>query len=122
MRALEANLEPLELARYVVDTLSAKMGSDILLLDMQGVTLITDYFVIATATSERQISALTDEVTEQAKRECGETPLSIEGTPTGGWVLIDFGAVVVHIFSEEQRAYYQLEELWSAARTMLSIA
>ncbi|NLX35386.1 MAG: ribosome silencing factor [Chloroflexi bacterium] len=98
------------------------MGTDILLLDMQEVTLITDCFIIATGTSERQIGALSDEVVEQTKRECGIAPASIEGTPAGGWVLLDYGSVVVHLFSEEQRAHYQLEELWNKARTVLRIA
>jgi len=117
----EAKLEALDLARYIVDTISAKMGADILLLDMQEVTLITDFFVITTAASERQIGALSDDIVAQVKRECDTPPLSVEGSPAGGWVLIDYGGVVVHLFSEEQRAYYQLEELWSKARTLLRI-
>ncbi|MGI6376108.1 MAG: ribosome silencing factor [Anaerolineae bacterium] len=121
-RSQEATLEALELARYIVDTLAGKMGADILLLDMQEVTLITDYFVIATAASERQIGALSSDVVEQTKRECDTAPMSVEGTPAGGWVLLDYGSVVVHLFSEEQRAHYQLEELWEKARTVLRIA
>ena len=120
--ASEETLETLELARYIVDTIAGKMGADILLLDMQEVTLITDYFVIASAASERQIGALADEIVEQARRECDARPLSVEGTPVGGWVLLDYGSVVVHLFSEEQRAYYQLEELWDKAHTVLRIA
>lgn len=119
---MEAKLEALELARYIVDTISAKMGADILLLDMQEVTLITDYFLIATANSERQIGALADDIVAQTKREFDTAPLGVEGTPAGGWVLVDYGGVVVHLFSEEQRAYYQLEELWSKARILLRIA
>ncbi len=118
----EAKLDALELARYIVDTISGKMGADILLLDMREVTLITDYFVIATATSERQLGALAEEIVEQTERECDTTPMSSEGSPTGGWVLLDYGGVVVHLFSEEQRAYYQLEELWSKAHTVLRMA
>lgn len=121
-RIQEAKLEALELARYIVDTISAKMGADILLLDMQEVTLITDYFVITTAGSERQIGALADDIVAQTKREFDTPPLGVEGAPAGGWVLVDYGGVVVHLFSEEQRAYYQLEELWSKARTLLRIA
>ncbi|MEN6478422.1 MAG: ribosome silencing factor [Anaerolineales bacterium] len=118
----EEPLEALELARHIVDTIASKLGTDILLLDMQEVTLITDFFVIASGSSERQIGALSDEILEQTRRECDVKPLSVEGTPTGGWVLLDYGGVVVHLFSEEQRAYYQLEELWSNARTVLRIA
>lgn len=119
---LEVNLESIELARAIVDTLSAKLGSDILLLDMQEVTYLTDYFVISTAGSERQIAALTDDLLEQTRRECDVRPSAREGTPEGGWVLLDYGGVVVHIFSEEQRAYYKLEELWNKARIVLSMA
>lgn len=98
------------------------MGSDILLLDLSRVTLIADYFVIATADSERQIGAITDDLVERLRTQQGWIPLSIEGTPSSGWVLIDYGSIVVHLFSEAQRNKYQLESLWSNARTVVRIA
>jgi len=98
------------------------MGSDILLLDLSRVTLIADYFVIATADSERQIGAITEDLVEQLRTKQGLNPLSIEGTPSSGWVLLDYGSIVVHLFSEAQRNKYQLENFWSDARTVVRIA
>ncbi len=98
------------------------MGSDILLLDISEVTLLADYFVIATGESTRQLDALANEVRVQVKAKAGQLPHATEGKPDSGWVLMDYGALVVHLFSPEQRAYYQLEELWSRARTVVRIA
>ena len=85
------------------------MGSDIVLLDLSQVTLIADYFIIATGESERQLDALAQSVVEQGK-EMGLQPLSVQGAPTSGWTLIDYGGIVVHLFSPAQRRRYQLEE------------
>jgi len=98
------------------------MGSDVLLLDLSQITLIADYFVVATGDSERQIKAITDDLVEQLKANQGLSPISVEGTPASGWVLIDYGSIVVHLFSEVQRNRYQLEAFWSDARTVVRIA
>ncbi len=95
------------------------MGSDVLLLDLSGVTLIADYFVIATAESTRQLRAVAEDVVRQFKVEHGTIPLSVEGTAQSGWILVDYGGIVVHLFSEIQRDRYQLEKLWRDARTVL---
>lgn len=95
------------------------MGSDILLLDLAGVTLIADYFVIATGESTRQLKAIAESVVQQLKSDHEIRPLGVEGTADSGWVLIDYGSVVVHLFSEAQRNRYQLEQLWSEARTVV---
>lgn len=118
----EEVLELIDIARFIVDTIAGKMGSDILLLDLSRVTLIADYFIIATADSERQIKAIADDLVEQLRINQGLTPLSIEGTPASGWVLVDYGSIVVHIFSEAQRNRYRLEGFWSDARTVVRIA
>lgn len=97
------------------------MGADIVLLDLSQVTLIADYFIIATGESERQLDALAQGVVEQGK-EVGLQPLSIQGTPASGWTLIDYGSIVVHLFSPAQRKRYQLEEFWSNGRTIVRIA
>ncbi|HHX44848.1 MAG TPA: ribosome silencing factor [Chloroflexi bacterium] len=97
------------------------MGSDVVLLDLSQVTLIADYFIIATGESERQIDALVESVVEQGK-EVGLKPLSIQGTAASGWTLIDYGSIVVHLFSPAQRRRYQLEEFWSNGRTVVRIA
>ena len=98
------------------------MGADVLLLDLAGVTLIADYFVIASADSDRQLRAISQDILHDLKREHGVTPLSVEGTVSSGWILVDFGGIVIHLFSPGQREYYALEEFWSEARTVLRIA
>lgn len=76
--------------------------------------LIADYFVLCDGQSARQLRAIADAIVESLK-ELGERPLRIEGTPESGWMLLDFGAVIAHIFSPELRAYYALESLWKDA-------
>jgi ribosome-associated protein len=97
------------------------MGSDIVLLDLSQVTLIADYFIIATGESDRQLDALAESVVVQGK-EVGLQPLSIQGTASSGWTLIDYGSIVVHLFSPAQRKRYQLEEFWSNGRTVIRMA
>lgn len=106
----------------MVDAIAGKMGSDILLLDISEITLLADYFLIATGESNRQLDALTEEVRIKVKQAAELSPRGTEGTPDSGWVLMDYGAIVVHLFSPEQRARYNLEELWSKARTVVRIA
>jgi ribosome-associated protein len=90
------------------------------LLDTQGVCSFTDYFVICTAESTRQIKAITDAVTESLKKE-NVRPLHEEGTPDSGWILLDYGSVVVHIFGSFQRDYYRLDQLWENACTKVRV-
>jgi len=84
------------------------------MLDMHEVTLLADYYILCDGSSTRQIDAITDDLIESLKK-AGSQPAMVEGTATSGWVLVDFGSVIVHIFSPEKRAYYQLEELWKEA-------
>lgn len=84
------------------------------MLDMRGITLLADYYVLCDGASVRQIGAISDELLEELKKAGTRSPM-IEGTPESGWVLIDFGSVIVHVFSPKQRSYYQLEELWQDA-------
>lgn len=100
--------------------LEDRKAEDIVLLDVREITILADYFVICSGTSERQIRALSSEVPRQLKSEVG-SPLSIEGEAGGGWVLIDYGDVVVHIFAPEVRKLYDLEEFWKDARTIVRI-
>jgi ribosome-associated protein len=103
-----------------VDAIAERLGSDIVMLDMQEVSLLADYFVLCNAESTPQFNAILDEVQKQAKA-AGSRPLHVEGVPESGWVLVDYGAVVVHIFDPELRAYYNLEELWNKARLVVRI-
>lgn len=91
------------------------------MLDLRPDAIIADYFVICTAKSERQISALADNVREVVKKEFQSLPYSTEGEDKSGWVLMDYGNLVVHIFSEELRLYYDLESLWREAHVVVSI-
>lgn len=107
-------MTPKELALSCVRALDAKKGQDIKLLETGHLTTLADYFVICSATSTTQIKALADEC-EKVLKEQGEPPHHIEGHRGGTWVLMDFSAVVVHIFNDEARKFYDLERLWSDA-------
>ncbi len=106
----------------MVDLISGKMGSDVLLLDLSEITIIADYFVIATANSQRQLRSLAQDTQDIMKQEHNIRPISVEGTAESGWMLLDYGGVVVHIFTQAQRDYYRLEELWRDARTIIRMA
>jgi ribosome-associated protein len=111
----------LELAKTIVNILEEKKGEDILLLDLIGICSFTDYFVICTGTSERMLKALADEVTMKVKKTYKEMDHKVEGDSSSGWVLIDFGDVIVHIFSDALRRYFQLEELWREGKVLLKV-
>ena len=111
----------LEVARRVVDLAADKLASDVLLLDIRGVSPIADYFVVCSAGSERQTAAILKDLEERLLEEHGRKALHTEGRADSGWVLLDYGDVIVHIFSPQQRAYYRLEELWSAATTVVRL-
>lgn len=112
-------LEPIELARRIVYVIEDKLGEDIVLLDLSDVSLFTDFFVICNGTSERQVRALAEGVREVTKQEFGLLPHHVEGEPFSGWVLLDYLDVVVHIFSPELRAFYDLEGLWNEAKVLV---
>jgi ribosome-associated protein len=104
----------------IVNAISERLGTEIVLLDMQEVSLLADYFVLCNAQSTPQFKAILDEVQKEAK-QAGCRMLHVEGEPDSGWVLIDYGSVVVHIFAPDVRAYYALEELWSEARLVVRV-
>ena len=108
-------MNPKELAELVVRTLDGKKARDITLLHTTDVTVLADYFVICTATSTTQIKTLADEV-ERAVKLAGEETSHREGYRSGGWVLLDLGCVVVHLFMEDMRKFYSLERLWADAQ------
>ena len=107
-------LTPNEIAGFAVSALDSKKAQDIKMLRTREITILADYFVICTANSTTQIKTLSDEV-ERILEEHGEMPLRREGHRNGGWVLIDFGCVVVHLFLREAREFYTLERLWGDA-------
>ena len=103
----------------MVDIVSDKKASDIVLLDLRGLTFIADYFVICSGASERQIQAITSGIEEKLNHDDRVIPLHLEGTNDSGWVLMDYGGVIVHVFSPEVRDYYKIEKIWSDATTVL---
>jgi ribosome-associated protein len=103
-----------------VEAAADKQASEIVLLDVRGVCSFADYFVICSGESERQISAIYDEVGHRLKQE-GVLPHHHEGTVDSGWLLLDFGDIIVHIFAPFEREYYQLDELWNQATPVLRI-
>ena len=117
----EDKLEPIELARKIVDILADSKGEDILMLDIHDVTVAADYFVLCNGASERQLGALRSNVREDIKQEMDRLPLHIEGTPSSGWILMDYGSVVVHLFIPELRVFYDLEDLWRDGRIVVRI-
>ncbi len=112
-------LNTLEFANLLVEAILDKKGSDILLLDMQEQVIFADYFLLCNGQSNRQIKALVSAMLDEAKQKAREIALSIEGSEDDGWMLIDFGAIVIHVFDSEKREYYDLEELWQDARVVL---
>jgi ribosome-associated protein len=113
-------LEPIDQAREIADIISDKKGSDIVLLDTGKVSTIADYFVIATADSERQAKAIIEEI-EKKMKALSKKPLGIDGESGSGWVLLDYGDVIVHIFDPGTRDFYDLEDLWSNAPVVVRI-
>lgn len=91
-------------------------GSDVLVLDVCDQTALFDYFVIATGTSRRQLHAISEEIDEVLEKQLGDRRLGIEGYEESRWIVLDYGSVVVHLFDEETRQYYDLESLWADAR------
>ena len=105
-------MESITLVEKIVRALDEKKGSDIKVLDIHAQTGIADYFIIAGGTSTPHTKALSDFVEEKVEKDLNERVLRREGYQGGGWILLDYGAVVVQIFKPEERAYYNLEKLW----------
>ncbi len=108
---LKENPTPQDIAEFMVRILDAKRGRDIKLLFVENRTIIADYFVLCTGSSTTQVSALSDEV-EYRLSQYGISPLHIEGKRGDGWILTDYGSVLLHVFNGEQRDFYKLEKLY----------
>ena len=114
------DMPPLELARRVVELAEDKKAADIVLLDLTGLTTMADYFVIASGGSERQLDAIADGIVSGMRDEKVHA-FGREGTAASHWVLVDFGSVIVHVFTPPERDYYQLERHWAEAKTILRV-
>ena len=103
--------------RTAISAAQEKQAADVVLLDLEGLGAFTDYFVICTAFSSPQLTAICDEVEEKLER-IGVRRLHREGKAGSDWMLLDFGGLIVHVFTERARHFYDLERLWRAARRM----
>jgi ribosome-associated protein len=108
-----------EQARHIVDIISDVKGEDIVLMDLRDLTPIADYFIICTGNSDRQLKAIVEDILEGMEETYDMRSIRAEGKAEGGWVLIDYGSIVVHAFTEEQREYYDLESLWREGKVLL---
>lgn len=110
MRSLDHGA--LALALVAARTADAKKGEEVLVLDVGDVLAITELFVVVSAGNRRLVATLADEVEAAVKEECGRAPIRVEGLKEQQWVLIDYGDVVVHVFLDETRRYYEIERLY----------
>jgi ribosome-associated protein len=104
-----------DFALFIADTLSDKKAHDINVLDVGDLVGYAAYFVVCAGRSDRQVKALADWVQRHAREVLQRRPLGVEGVERGQWALLDFGDVVVHVFREQERAFYDLEGLWEDA-------
>ncbi len=106
----------LQLALAAARTAAEHRGRDVAVLDLRELTAIFDYFVIATGTSRRQLHAISEEIDRVLQEEMDDKRLAIEGYSESRWIVLDYGSVVVHLFDDETRSYYDLENLWAEAK------
>jgi ribosome-associated protein len=103
----------LELAVAAARTAIDNRGQDVQILDTRGQTALFDYFVIATGASRRQLHAISDEIDHKLERDLHDRRMGAEGYAESRWIVLDYGNIVIHLFDEEARNFYRLEELWA---------
>lgn len=108
-------LEPTDVAREAALAADDKKATDIVALDVSGLSDVTDAIVVCTAPNSRLAGSVVDEVEDRLRERCGVDAISVSGRGGDPWVLVDFGSVVVHVFSPEGRDYYRIERLWGDA-------
>lgn len=115
-------MEGLELANQITDIIVDKQGQNVIILDIQNVTTIADYFIICSGTTRRQLEAMRSAIQAEMKSSPERVlPLNIEGTAESGWILMDYNGVIVHLFTPEVRDFYQIETLWQSGRVVTQI-
>ena len=112
--------EPRDLALRIAEILADTPASDTLVLDVHELSSVADYFVICSGENERQLRAINNDLLEQLGEQ-RVRPHRMEGSPQSGWIVLDYGDSIVHIFDVDQRAYYRLESLWSEANTLVAM-
>lgn len=107
-----------KLARACAAAAGDKKAENTVVLDLQGISTFTDYFVICSASSEPQLKAISSAIRDQARETLGRKPLSEDGFPISQWIVVDYGDVIVHLFHNDKREFYGLENLWSDAKRL----
>ncbi len=108
-------MTPQEMVKTLATALADKQAREVRVLEVTDLTILADFFIIATATSTTHLRTLSD-ICEMTMKDLGEPPRHVEGHAGANWVLLDFGVVVVHLFLQETRAFYSLDRLWSDAK------
>jgi ribosome-associated protein len=108
----------LRLALAAARTAEENRGTNIVILDTRELTPIFDYFVLATGTSRRQLHAISESIDDVLEKDLGDARMGIEGYDQANWILLDYGSVVIHLFTDESRRYYDLEQLWCRAKNV----
>ena len=106
----------LQLALAAAHSAEENKGQNVTVLDLRDQTVIFDYFVIATGSSQRQLRAISDAIDDVLQKELGHPRLGTEGYQDSKWILLDYGSVIVHLFDTTSRDYYALEDLWAGAK------
>jgi ribosome-associated protein len=119
----EGLLDSITLARQILEIVEEKQASNIVLLDVHEQTTLADYFLLATVDTLRQAKAIEDDMLEKLRLQQNIRPLTMDGVDTGGggWQVLDYGDVIVHLFTEEMRDFYNLEQLWSKASVVAKV-
>jgi ribosome-associated protein len=112
---MDQEMTPEDLAAAAIDFAADRKALDIVQLDLRGIIGYTDYFVICTGRTDRQVKAIHDAIHQGMKSEHGRLPRRVEGVSQANWILMDYLDVVVHVFTPETREYYRLEQLWGEA-------
>ena len=112
--------EPHDLARRIAEFASDALATNITVLDISALSTIADVFVICSTDNVRQLNALRETITGKLKQD-GVAPRRLEGVAEAGWIVLDYGDVIVHLFTEDQRLFYQLENVWAEAQKLLVI-
>nr|PZN67377.1 MAG: ribosome silencing factor [Sphaerobacter thermophilus] len=120
MTGQEGVIEAAALARQIAEIASDSLARDILVLDIRHLSPIADYFVISSVENPRQLRAVTEHIEKELAKE-NIRPQRREGVPESGWIVLDYGDAIVHLFTAEQREFYRLEELWTDAQRLLVI-
>ena len=112
------NTDVLAVVKAAYNAVSDKMGDDIIVLDIRDVSIISEYFIIASANNSNQLKAMADHIQEKL-HELGIKMRHVEGVQSARWILLDFGHIIAHLFCKEEREYYRLEKLWGDAKPIL---